>query len=114
MNNIVSNTLEHLNLQLVLVLEADFFIGYGLKTRVLKQKSRLTAAKIKIRRFWDTYNAPSKACDKKLSVFSSNGGPPDSVARPAIKTPTFISIFNSFSVSYFTNCCASTFNKAKS
>lgn len=51
----------------------------------MKQKSRVTAAKIKIRRFWETYNAPSKACDKKLSVFSSNGGPPDSVARPAIK-----------------------------
>jgi hypothetical protein len=68
----------------MLVLEADLFIGKGLKSPILKQKSRLTAAKAKIKRFSDTYFAPLKACDKKLSGSSSNGCPPASVARPAL------------------------------
>lgn len=36
-------------------------------------------------KFWDMYSAPSKACEKTLPGFSSNGGPPPRVARPVVQ-----------------------------
>ena len=65
-------------------LELDFLIGKGLSSFILKQFYRPTEAKTKRKRFSDTYTAPSKACDKKLPVFSSKGGPLPSMARPAL------------------------------
>jgi hypothetical protein len=64
-------------------LEVDLLTGKGLSSLILKQYSRPTAAKAKRRRFSDTYTAPSKACEKKLPVFSSRGGPLASMERPA-------------------------------
>lgn len=77
-----------------MVLETELLMGKGLKNLILKQKSRPTAAKTKIKRFSDTYRTPSKACDKKLPASNSKGDPPPSVARPALQNPFFLSILN--------------------
>lgn len=60
-------------------------IGNGLKIPNLMQKSKPTPANRKIRRFSDTKTAPLKVCDNMLPASNSIGGPPASVARPALK-----------------------------